>query len=231
MRTLHTTQFTIGSAVRCGDGACGHLRQVVIEPIDRVLTHLVVKPERRERASRLVSLDIVESSARGTSEEIVLHCSLAEFRAFERVLETHFLAGASGNWGYRQEQMLTWPHYRLGLGAGADGSDLRGGAAESAADTGTRMLGRDRVRFDEIQVRRGDRVHAVDGSIGRVQGLVVDRVDHEVTHVLLDESHLWDQKRAAIPIGAVVDVGHGVQINLTKDQVRDLPPVELDIQE
>jgi hypothetical protein len=221
MRTLHTRQFTIGSAVLCSDGACGRLRQVVIEPIDRVLTHLIVESDRRERASRLVPLDVVESSAPGMAEEIVLRCSLAEFETFERVLETHFLAGASGQWGYRQEQMLTWPHYRLGL-------------AGSVTDTGTPTHARDRMPIGEIEVRRGDRVQAVDGPIGRVQGLVVDRVDHQATHVLLDESHLWDQKRAAIPIGSVIDlkdVTDGVRIGLTKDQVRELPSVELDVQE
>ena len=212
MRTLHTRQFTIGSTVRCGDGVCGHLRRVVIEPVDRVLTHLVVKPEHRDRACRLVPLGIVESSARGASEQIMLLCSLAEFETFERALEMHFLAGASGHWGYRQEQMLTWPFYRLGLGGPAG----------------------DRVPVGRIQVRRGDRIQAVDGSIGRVQGLVVDRADHQVTHVLLDESHLWDQKRAAIPIGSVInlkDMTDGVRINLTKDQVRNLPLVALDVQE
>ena len=226
MRTLHTRQFTIGGAIRCSDGPCGRLRQVVIEPIDRVLTHLVVKPEHRGREPRLVPLGIVESAPnRAAPEEIVLRCSLAEFETFERALETHFLAGASGRWDFRQEQMLTWPHYRLGL---------RGGAAESATDTGTRTLTRDAVPFGGIQVRRGDRVQAADGPIGRVQGLIVDRVDHQVTHVLLDESHLWDQKRVAIPIGSVIDlydVKDGVRVNLTKDQVRNLPPVELDVQE
>ena len=235
MATVHTRHLTIGSTVRCADGACGRLRQVVIEPLDRVLTHLVVTPELRERASRLVPLSRAESATRGTSEEIVLNCSLAEFETFERVLETHFLAGASGHWDYRQEQMLTWPHYRLGLdGAttgGAGGPERSVGTAESATDTGTHTLAGDRMRVYEIQVRRGDRIHAVDGPIGRVKGLIVDRVEHQVTHVLLDESHLWDLKRAAIPIGAVIDVRHGVGINLTKDQVRDLPPVELDVQE
>jgi hypothetical protein len=234
MRTLHTTQFTIGSTVWCGDGACGRLRQVVIEPIDRVLTHLVVRPERRGREPRLVPLGFVEPPAdRAAPEEIVLHCSLAEFETFERALETHFLAGASGHWGYRQEQMLTWPHYRLGLDGGlvgrAKGPDERADTAQPAADTSTRT--HDRELFETIQVRRGDRVQAVDGPIGRVQGLVVDHLGHQVTHVLLDESHLWDQKRAAIPIGAVTDVRHGLRINLTKDQVGNLPPVELDIQE
>jgi hypothetical protein len=216
MRTLHTRQFTIGSAVRCGDGACGQLRRVVIEPIDRVLTHLVVKPDRRERPSRLVPIGIVDSAARGTSGEIVLRCSLAEFETFERAQETYFLSGASGHWGYRQEQMLTWPHYRLGLGGGPH------------------TLTRDDTLLGEIHVRRGEHVRATDGSIGRVQGLIVDRVDHHVTHVLLDEGHIWGQKRAAIPISAVVDLKDmtdGVRVNLTKDQVRNLPPVELDVQE
>jgi hypothetical protein len=192
------------------------LRRVVIEPIDRVLTHLVVKPDQRERPSRLVPIGFVESGARGTNGEIVLRCSLSDFETLERAQETHFLSGASGHWGYRQEQMLTWPHYRLGL------------------DAEPRAFTHDDTPLGEIHVRRGEHVRATDGSIGRVQGLVVDRVDHHVTHVLLDEGHIWGQKRAAIPISAVVDLRDmtdGVRVNLTKDQVRNLPTVELDVQE
>jgi hypothetical protein len=228
-------QFTIGSPVRCSDGPCGQLRRVVIEPVDRILTHLIVKSHYRGKASRLVPLDEVKSLTRAL-DEIVLYCSLAEFETFERALEMHFLAGASGHWGYRQEQMLTWPHYRLGLGAGpawvADETpNMSAETAESATATATRTFTRDRVSLSGFQVRRGDRVQATDGPAGRVQGLVVDRIDHRVTHVLLDESLLWNQKRAAIPIGVVIDMTDGVRINLTNDQVRHLPPVELDIQE
>jgi hypothetical protein len=49
-----------------------------------------------------------------------------------------------------------------------------------------------------------------------------------VTHVLLDEGHLWGQKKVLIPISAVAGVNDGIRLNLTKDEVRDLPPVELD---
>jgi hypothetical protein len=86
----------------------------------------------------------------------------------------------------------------------------------------------DRVPLGEVEVRRGDHVSATDGAIGRVQGLVIHPGDHSVTHVLLDEGHLWGQKRVAIPISAVKDVADGVRLNLTKDQVRDLPEVEVD---
>jgi hypothetical protein len=79
-----------------------------------------------------------------------------------------------------------------------------------------------------VQVRRGDHVHATDGEIGKVQGLVVDPGDHHVTHVLLDEGHLWGKRRVAIPIGAVTGVVDGVWLSLAKDEVRDLPSVDLD---
>lgn len=73
----------------------------------------------------------------------------------------------------------------------------------------------------------------VTTAVSHFRWHIVDRVDRQVTHVLLDESHLWDQKRVAIPIGSVIDlcdVKDGVRVNLTKDRVRNPPLVELDVQ-
>ena len=109
-----------------------------------------------------------------------------------------------------------------GVGTGGRGTGSQARAwARSPGDH------HDRVPVGEVEVRRGEHVHATDGEIGRVQGLVIDPSDHHVTHVLLDEGHLWGQKQVAIPIGAVTSVDDGVRLNLTKDEVRDLPPVEL----
>jgi uncharacterized protein YrrD len=73
-----------------------------------------------------------------------------------------------------------------------------------------------------------DPVHATDGEIGRVQALVIDPTDHHVTHVLLDEGHLWGKKRVAIPISAVAKIGYEARLSLTKDEVRDLPELSVD---
>jgi sporulation protein YlmC with PRC-barrel domain len=81
--------------------------------------------------------------------------------------------------------------------------------------------------LDEVEVRRGEHVHATDGHIGRVQGLVIDANNHHVTHVLLQEGHLWGRKEVAIPIRAVIGVDDGIQLNITKQQVQDLPPVDI----
>ena len=77
----------------------------------------------------------------------------------------------------------------------------------------------------EAEVGPGDPVHAVDGEIGRVQGFVVNSDDDRVTHVLLQEGHLWGRKEVAIPMSAVIRVDEGIRLNLTRKQVGELPPV------
>ncbi|MHB1776822.1 MAG: PRC-barrel domain-containing protein [Acidimicrobiales bacterium] len=210
--SVETTQFTIGSDVSCSDGSCGELRRVVVDPVARALTHLVVEEKHRQGTGHLVPIELVSSS--GT--EIRLRCTMAQFEALEDAEETQFLPGARGQWGYGQDQMLSHPYYGLGMGGMGMGMTA-----------GPQPITSDRVPAGEVEVRRAEHVHATDGPIGQVQGLVVDPHDHHVTHVLLDEGHLWGKKRVAIPIGAVTGVDDGVQLNLTKDEVRDLPPVGL----
>jgi len=216
-----TAEYTIGSGVTCSDGACGELRRVVVDPVARTLTHLVVEPEDRRKTDRLVPVDLVDPAA--TGEEIRLRCSVSEFDALKEAEETHFVPGASGRWGYGEGQVFSWPYYGIGMGGmGAGGMGLGNVGA------GSQMITYDRVPVGEVEVRRGEQVHATDGDIGRVRGLVIDPSDHSVTHVLLDEGHLWGKKEVAIPISAVTGVSGGVRLNLTKDEVRDLPPVDLD---
>jgi hypothetical protein len=102
-----------------------------------------------------------------------------------------------------------------------------GGGMVFGMDATPRHVVHDSVPLGEVSVRRGEHVHATDGDIGTVEGLVVDP-DRRVTHVLLQEGHLWGRKDVAIPIGAVIGVDGGVRLNITKQDVKDLPPVELD---
>jgi hypothetical protein len=225
-----STAFTIGSEVVCSDGTCGALRRVVVDPVARALTHLVVEPPHRVGAGRLVPIALVATSA---EDAIHLSCTRAEFDGLDEAEETHFLTGASGEWGYGPGQMLSLPYFGLGgmgMGMGGVGALGMGGIGMGGMDPGPHPVVSDRIPVGEVTVRRGDPVEATDGAIGRVQGLVIDPSDHHVTHFLLDEGHLWGQKRVAIPIGAVKEVNEadGVCVNLTKDQVRDLPPVDLD---
>jgi hypothetical protein len=49
-----------------------------------------------------------------------------------------------------------------------------------------------------------------------------------VTHVLLQEGHLWGRKEVAIPITAVAGTSDGIRLKIAKQEVQDLPPVDID---
>jgi len=212
------TEFIIGSSVACSDGVCGELRRVVIDPVARAITHLVVEPSHRQAGGHLVPIDLVVSAAK----EIQLRCSKSEFDAFEDADETRFLPRDSGQLGYKPEHVYTLPFYgtgirRMGLGALTDHGSVDPHEATY-----------DRVPLGEVEVRRGDHVDAIDGAIGRVQGLVIDPSDHHVTHVLLEVGHLWGEKSVAVPIAAVTRVGEIIRLSITRDEVQDLAPIDLD---
>lgn len=215
--------FEIGTTVVCSDGACGRLSRVVVDPVARAITHLVVGEPHRTETDRLVPIDLADS----TGEEVRLRSTLAEFDALEHAEERQFLPGAPGGWGYGPGQLLSQPYFGLGLGLGVGEGATGLGLGMLGGGQGPHTVTYDRVPLGEVQVRRGDQVHASDGAIGHVRGLVISPGDHHVTHVLLDEGHLWGEKTVAIPIAAVKDVDHGVRLDLAKDEVRDLPPVDV----
>ncbi len=206
-------QFTIGAEVSCSDGICGRTSRVVIDPVARVVTHLVVEPEHRQGLGRLVPVELADSTDGG----IRLDCSITEFEQLESAEETQFVPGTRGYEVYGPEQVLSWPYYRLGDTV----------IDEERTGKTSQTVTVDTIPVGEVAVRRGVHVHALDGAIGQVQGLVVDPASEHVTHLLLQEGHLWGRKQVAIPISAVTDVGDAIKLSISKQEVQDLPPVTI----
>ncbi len=215
MSKSEPTPFTIPSVAVCSDGICGDLARVVIDPIARTVTHLVIEP-RRGDTSRLVPLDLVDGATH--EPELRLRCTLAEFEDLNPAEEDRFLQNSNIHLGYGPGQVYAWPYFGLGI-AGMGMTNTSNTPPSSIHDL---------VPVGEITVRRGEQVHATDGPIGRVQGVVVDPANHKMTHVLLQEGHLWGRKEVAIPSSSVADVKDGIRLNLTKEEVRQLPAVAIE---
>jgi sporulation protein YlmC with PRC-barrel domain len=208
-------EYDIGSVVRSQGERCGHVVCVVVDPVAERLTHLiVVAPDGT--AGRLVPVELTHADADG----VRLTCTREEFAGLEPSVATHFLMApdAEQRYGYQEGEVVYWPHYGLAPGEAVAGPD----------PLSRRIEIEDRVPAGQVRIRRGERVAASDGHIGHVRGLVVDPDGEAVTHVLLDEGHLWGHKRVAIPVGEVsgIDAG-GVTVRLTKHQIKDLPSVEV----
>ncbi len=212
---MSSSEFDIGSEVHCTDGDGGRLTRVVLDPVARAITYIVVEPRLSRHKGHLVPIGRVTADADG----VHLSCTKAELLTFDEADELQFLPAEIPHPGYEPNQVLVLPFFGLGVRVPT--------TAVGAGASVPHVISSDHVPLGEVEVKRGEHVEATDGPIGRVKGLVIDPADHHVTHFLLDEGHIWGQKRVAIPITAVTRAGDGVRLSLTKDQVRDLPDVDV----
>lgn len=212
-------RFKIGADVEGSDGSCGKLAGVIVDPVARKLTDLIVKPHRHHGLGRRVPVECVAFDG----DPIRLSCTVAEFEQQDDAEEIHFERPSEEAWSYAGGEAYAWPHYELGLVGGLG----PGGMGDIGPDDTPRPIVTDRIPAGEVEVRRGDPVHASDGWIGSVKGLVVDATDNHVTHVLLDEGHLWRHKQVAIPIGRTARIEDVIRVDLTKQQIKALPSVSL----
>ena len=210
-----TMPFRVGADASCTDGACGQVSRIIVNPVTREVTHLVVDPKHRHGPGRLVPADLVDAP----TGQIQLHCTLAKFQTLRPAEETESVPDLDPTGHAHQEARK---QYRLGLGVVWPVRD----PGEPKAPQEVTV---DSVPFGEVEVHRELTVCATDGEIGQVQGLVVERGGHRVTHVLLQEGHMWGRREVAIPIGAVTKIGTLlIHLSLTRRQVKDLPPVDID---
>ena len=192
------TEFAMGATASCVDGPGGKLSRVIIDPATETVTHLVIQPKHWLGVGRLVPLDLVDT----TTGDIRLRCTVEEFGGLEPAQETELVDDVTA-------------------GVGLAGLNSQMGVISPVP-----AIVQDVVPLGEADVDRGDPVHALDGEIGRVQGLLVDPDHHRVTHVLLQEGHLWGHKKVSIPVSAVTGMENGIRLSLTKKQVEDLPPAD-----
>lgn len=191
----------IGVGVRCTDGPCGHLRRLIVDPEEQRLTYLAVRPQGLG-PGRLVPAGQILSGG----SEVRLRCSTAEFAGFE-LDEARPGAGADPTAGLR----------------GA----TPGGAAgiEQLTGYGNQEPTRDLIPVGGADVRHGEPVYAREREVGRAEGLGIDLHQQLISCLVLAVGRLRGRKRLAVPIGHVLTFGDGIQLDLTKGQVGELPRV------
>jgi hypothetical protein len=202
--------LAFGAATACRDGFPGELKALVVEPAARTVTHLVVEPERdhgpAQGLARLVPLDHADV----TAEPIRLSYTEAEFKDLGPAEET--LAEFVEGYEVPVQLLPAGEGWRSADGPVADGETIRQIREMETIDL---------VPDAEVEETRRDHVHATDGDVGSFHGLRVDSDSGRILHVLL-KRHPWGHAELAIPIGDVSDFGEGVQLSITKQEVKAL---------
>src|SRR3954447_815079 len=181
-------RLELGSAVRCTDAPWGELADVVVDPLSRRITHLVVRPHHHPEDARLVPIE----RARDAGDAIELDCSHADVEALEAMHESAYLRlgefpAADPAWDIGVEQVLGLPAYRDldGLGAGYDPDPHV-------------VVSYDRLPKHTVEIRRASTVTSADEEwLGHVDGFLVS-VDG-TADIVLEQGHLWGKREIVIP--------------------------------
>jgi PRC-barrel domain protein len=214
-------QPELGCPVHCSDGPFGALADVVIDPTRRRVTHLVVEPHHRHALARLVPVELA-SAEDGSRPAVALRCTVEEARRLAPVQEFAYLRFGEfpledPEWDIGVQNVLVQPYYDS---PGFDNNPL---------DLDPYVaITYDRIPKGEVEIRRASDVLSADGQrLGHVDGFLVDG-DDTVTHVVLERGHVFGRRDVTIPIAAVGRVAtDSVTLNLSKDEVGDLPAVHV----
>ena len=193
-------EFSIGGPAACRDGHAGTVIALVADPVRTALAHIAVEPAHRPGDARLVPMAMIGAA---DVSGVTLSCSLEEFGALPPFRDVEFIPYSPefGDLG----AALAMPYYGL-----------------PPTDTPVFV---DVVPAGEVEIRRHEHVWASDGGIGHVEGLVIDATG-AITHVLLQEGHLWGRREVAIPVSAVEGIDdEGVHVRLSKDEIGALPEI------
>ena len=201
--------LAIGAATVCTDGFPGELKSLVVDPRARAVTHLVIEPEGGHGLARLVPLDHANAAA----EPIRLGYTEAEFKDLGPAEET--LAEFVPGYEVPVQLLPVGEGWRGAGGPVADGEAI----TPQIREMETIPL----VPETEVEESRGDQVRATDGNVGQFHGLRVNPDNGEVLHVLV-KRHPWGHAELAVPIGQVSGFEAGVQLSITKREVKDLTP-------
>jgi sporulation protein YlmC with PRC-barrel domain len=194
-------EFPLGVEVHCSDGRCGRSSHIILNPATERVTHLVVREKRPSRVERLVPIVLVTETA---AEVILLDCTLEEFAALEPFNQTEFVYGDLPHHATDPSLTLLWP-YAV--------------PAKRVVDEKIRP-----IPPGELAVRRGARVQATDGQVGRVEEFVVDPESGYITHLCLREGRLWGDRELYVPVAEIDRIQETVvHLKVDKETVALLP--------
>jgi len=195
--------IAINAQVICVDGPGGKTSHIILNPKTEIITHLVVQEKAFPFQERLVPVEMITES---TPEHIKLRCTKEQLGELQAFVDTEFiptdLAGAGG------ASFMLWPYT----------------APESEVIT----IQHEHTPPGELAIRQGLPVRATDGSVGRIDDFLIDPLDQSITHLILQEGHLWGKKDVTIPVDQIKSIDEdAVYLNISKEEIEALPTVQL----
>ena len=196
--------------VHCTDGLCGRSTYVLINPVHKKVTHLVIQETEPSHIERVVPIEAVSET---THDVILLRYSRDELTKMDPFIQREYIRDKIPDpddvpIGYiGTSPFLLWP-YRV------------------PERTELVTVAHKQIPRGELAIRRGTQVEATDGRVGHVDEFLINPENDHITHLVMREGHLWGQKDVTIPVSEIDRIEEDiVYLKLDKDEVEALPAI------
>ena len=199
----------INAKVECQNHECGKTTCVIVNPIKKVITHVVVQEKGFMGSERLVPLDqIIEA----TEDRLILRCSRNDLSNFRLFHSGHYIGAEKGFLDYDSNDYYLHPYLT---------TEFEGSFHSIPVNDDQEL-----IPANELGIHRGSIVHATDGKVGQVDEFIISPVDDKISHLVLREGHVWGRRLVTIPIGEVDRIEtDDVHLKLSKKEIEKLPVI------
>ena len=166
--------------VQCVDGDAGRLTCVIINPITRQLTHIVVDEKDPPYLKRLVPLDLIIA---GTPDGVTLDCTRAQLSALRPVVEFEHPQGNGLHTLFAAKTYGRWP--------------------QNVGKTLPVSVDQERLAPEVVKIHQDSPVRATDGRVGQVVGFLVNPVTKKIAALIVGRKSWWKTIETRIVISQV----------------------------
>jgi hypothetical protein len=236
---LRNVKDMVGFAIEATDGALGHVRDFYFDDEAWVIRYLVVETGSCLSDRKVLVSPYSMGEPTWGSEKLPVRLTREQVRAspgidtekpvsrqYEQDLNGYYdypnYWGSTGLWGAGY-----YPSMYMGMG-------YAGGISDRVAEQGNLK------RMAHVAAQRGDNdphlrsckavigyhIHAADGDIGHVQGMLVDEKTWAIRYLVINTSNWWLGHEVLVAPEWITDVswvGQTVTIDLTRQAIKESP--------
>lgn len=193
-------EIPLNAVVFCEDGEVGESIELVIDPEDQMITHLVVLEHIEGRQERLVPISFISAIR---SERIQLRCKKSAFKTFDIFCERDVILQPQDSLlSDHRSSMYNFPVTRRIV-------------VES------KSVPNGKLSFDEDTF-----IEAADGRVGKLEKFLVSAESKCITHLVVRNSALLGPREIVVPITAIERFDdQSIYLKLTRKEVRDIKGV------
>jgi uncharacterized membrane protein len=196
----------LNATIEGTDGEAGQSTHIIINPINRQVTHFVVQMSREgEISDHLVPLEAVENTSH---DRIWVKLTVDELAELPDFTVNHYLKAELSD--YPEDQALMQPY------------------VTTPAVANLNRVVEEMVPPGQMALFRGTTVEATDGPIGKLSELLIEPESGQMSHLVVHTGGLLGRKEIILPLSAIAETTEeAIYLKLDKAAVEQLPAVPL----